>query len=607
MFVWSEKDINQEQNNAILNENNVLLIACPGSGKTRSLTYKIAYELSKLKNNKQYIVAITYTNRAADEIKERIELLGVDTNHLWIGTIHAFCLEWILKPYSLYLPKLKYGFRVIDSFETERIITSICNDYNKKYNLQGRNPIIYWDCQFFARPTGYKITTPNINKKKSVKEILSQYFQILKENNQIDFEQILFYSYTLLKGKKIISSTLSKIFPYILIDEYQDTKEIQYHIIGTILKASNKNSKLFIVGDPNQSIYQTLGAYPIEKEELEKVSGIEIEQMELSKNYRSSQKIIEDFGYCKTYDNNISAEGKHKDYTSIISLNNSVVKNDLIVEIARLIMLNIDTYGISPNEICIVAPQWVHIASVTRKLMVKLPDLSFDGPGMAPFSRDIENFWFKLSRIILTEPSPNLYILRLRWASDILKELSNAGVNINNITAKQFLKICNSLSCNKENGLEYLDFMFYEMANKLNFIIDDYPMLNEHFDTFFESSKNRIERLKREGIDFIDKTKSFKKVFKQRKGITVSTIHGVKGTEFDTMIAFALLEDYFPHFSDTNGYENAQKMLYVIASRARKNLHLIAERGRVHNFGHPPPEYIINRNLETYDYEYDEI
>jgi len=279
----------------------------------------------------------------------------------------------------------------------------------------------------------------------------------------------------------------------------------------------------------------------------------------------------------------------------------------LIDEIARLIILNIDDYGILPDEICIVAPQWVHIASVTRKLMVKLPDFSFDGPGMAPFSRDIENFWFKLSRIILTEPSPNLYILRLRWANDILKELSNTGVNINNINAKQFLKICNSLFCDKENGLEYLDFMFHEIANRLNFNIDDYPMLEEHFDTFFESSKKRIERLKKDGIDFIDKTVSFKKVFRQRKGITVSTIHGVKGAEFDTMIAFALLEDYIPHFSDTNGYENAQKMLYVIASRARKNLHLIAERDRFHNFGHPPPEYVMNGNLEIYDYEYDEI
>ena len=73
MFVWGKNDLNPEQEKAIYNENSILLIACPGSGKTRTITYKIAYELSKLESNKQYIIAITYTNRAADEIKERIE------------------------------------------------------------------------------------------------------------------------------------------------------------------------------------------------------------------------------------------------------------------------------------------------------------------------------------------------------------------------------------------------------------------------------------------------------------------------------------------------------------------------------------------------------
>lgn len=109
MFVWSEKEINKEQSDAIVEEENVLLIACPGSGKTRTLTYKVAYELSKLTSEKKHIIAITYTNRAADEIKERIDLLGVETKQLWIGTIHSFCLEWILRPYSCYNSRLKKG------------------------------------------------------------------------------------------------------------------------------------------------------------------------------------------------------------------------------------------------------------------------------------------------------------------------------------------------------------------------------------------------------------------------------------------------------------------------------------------------------------------
>ena len=122
MFMWEKDELNPEQEEAILDAGSVFLIACPGSGKTRTLTYKIAYELSRLQSDKQFVVAITYTNRAADEIHERIENLVVDTTRLWIVTIHSFCLEWILKPYGIYHNDLAKGFRVIDQFEREKIL-----------------------------------------------------------------------------------------------------------------------------------------------------------------------------------------------------------------------------------------------------------------------------------------------------------------------------------------------------------------------------------------------------------------------------------------------------------------------------------------------------
>lgn len=604
MFVWTDTELNKEQSKAVQAKSDVLLIACPGSGKTRTLTYKIAYELSKLNSKKQYIIAITYTNRAADEIKERVELLGVDVNQLWIGTIHSFCLEWILRPYSLYLPQLNKGFKIINSFDSEVIITDICNRYNEKHNLRRRDRVTYWDCNFYASKKPEYIIT-NSFKYEKVKDVLSEYFEIISSNNQIDYEQILYYSLLLIKEQSIISKILAKIFPIILIDEFQDTKEIQYHIICSIAKAGIKKVKLFVVGDPNQSIYQTLGGYPISKSDLQELSGLNIKQLELKENYRSSKKIIDYFDYFKTFDNNIKPSGKHADYQSIITLNNTVKKDDLIEEIAKIVRFNIEKLSISQNKICIVAPQWVHLASATRKLMLALPDYNFDGPGMAPFSRDIENFWFKLSRIVLTEPSPNMYIRRIRWSNEIIKELDNAGADVSNITAKKFLKLCNSISIDENNGLKYLNLFFNKIFSKLGLNISNFPSLQEHHTSFFESSKSRIERLLNDGIDYIANTETFKKVFQQRKGITVSTFHGVKGTEFDTVIAFALLQDYIPHFTDSNGLENSRKLLYVIASRARKNLYLIAERERFKNFGNPPPEYIMTKHLRDYKYNYD--
>eukprot|EP01136_Pigoraptor_vietnamica_P016826 Opistho-1_new@61195 len=191
MFVWEKGSLNEEQETAILEENSVLLIACPGSGKTRTLTYKIAYELSRLNSTKEFVIAITYTNNAADEIKERVELLGIDTTQLWIGTIHSFCMEWILKPYHLYSDRLKNGFKIYNSFDSEKLLTTLCAKYS--------NPeVSFYDFQYYATIKGtYEFTSKNSNQDKHIQSILQEYFSILEESDQLDFEQILFYAYEL--------------------------------------------------------------------------------------------------------------------------------------------------------------------------------------------------------------------------------------------------------------------------------------------------------------------------------------------------------------------------------------------------------------------------
>ena len=605
MFVINQKDLNQKQIDAINEENNLLLVACPGSGKTRTLTYKIARELSKIKTHQQYVIAITYTNAAADEIKDRIELLGVDISQLWIGTIHSFCLEWILRPYSLYLPRLKKGFRVINSHDTEEILTRLSNEFNEKNSLKkSKEKITYWDFEYYATSNlKFKIVDKDL-KTNNIKEIFKQYLQELKKNNQIEFQQILLYSLKILKEKPLINSILNKIFSYILVDEYQDTKDIQYHILASILNVENQNTKLFIVGDPNQSIFQSLGGFPMKKDKLEELTKLSINQMSLSDNYRSSSKIVEYFDYYKTFETDIEASGIYKDYTSIITFDNGVQKDDLVGEIIKLIKFNIEEKNIAQNKICILAPSWIRIISLTRKLIVELPEYSFDGPGLAPFARDIDNFWYKLSRIVLTQASPRSYIRRMRWAKEVLLELYNIGIDVSNISNKKLLKISNSLKINENDGLKYLKLFFKELFNQLNIDFSKHKMLVEHYQAFFESSVIRIEKLKKEGMDYAGDISTFRKVFDQKDGITVSTIHGVKGLEFDTVIAISLLEGMVPHFNDVNKEESAKKLLYVIASRARKNLHLISERGRM-TAGYNPYEYQVTEVLDNYTYLYD--
>ncbi|MDE5419781.1 ATP-dependent helicase [Labilibaculum sp. DW002] len=601
MFVWKKDDLNREQEDAIFEEDSVFLVACPGSGKTRTLTYKIAYELSRIESKKQFIVAITYTNTAADEIKERVELLGVDIKQLWIGTIHAFCLDWIIKPYGLYHDRLKTGYSIIDPFESEKILTELCEPYKSL-------KVSYYDCDYIAMPSGCKMLSEDGSKTPYIKKVLIEYGRILRENRQIDFELILHYTNQLILKKPLISVILSNLFKFILIDEYQDTKEIQYHIISSVLKSGRGKTKALIVGDPNQSIYETMGGYPIVKEDLEELIGYKLRKYNLSSNYRSSSKIIEYFDYYKTSDNDIIAGGKNHDYNSIITYNNAIDESNLEDEIVDLIRYNINECKISPNEICVAAPQWYPLAKITRNLITKLPEYSFNGPGMAPFARNLDNFWYKVGRIALTEPDPRIYIRRLRWSAELIEELFDLGVDVNKITNKNFLRFCNSLEINKESGLEYLEVFFFNVSVYFSFEIKSIQRLNDDYNAFFEGATSRIKRAKEENNNTTTESlDNFKKVFKPREGIKVTTIHGTKGEEYDTVIGFGLVNDWVPHFTDDNGDANSSKMLYVLSSRARKNLHLFSERGRSVHRKYAPEGKPPTPCLGEYDFEYDDV
>ncbi|WP_444647641.1 UvrD-helicase domain-containing protein [Flavobacterium columnare] len=185
MFIWEKDSINKEQEDAILEDNSVLLIACPGSGKTRTLTFKIAYELSRLKSDKEFVIAITYTNRASDEIKERVELLGVDTSQLWIGTIHSFCMEWILKPYHLYSERLKNGFKVINSFDSEKILTELCKPYKEE-------KITYYDCGILAKTDNFYLTCLEQKNIIRYKKFLGNILQSLKKTDRLILNKFCF-------------------------------------------------------------------------------------------------------------------------------------------------------------------------------------------------------------------------------------------------------------------------------------------------------------------------------------------------------------------------------------------------------------------------------
>ncbi|MCC5882080.1 MAG: ATP-dependent helicase [Halomonas sp.] len=569
MFVWDARELNPEQAVAVEESSSVFLTACPGSGKTRTLTYKIAYELSR-RTDKRIVVAITYTHRAADEIQERIEDMGVDTTGLWIGTIHSFCLEWIIKPYGIYHPELARGYRVLDKHDRELMLDRLCSAYRG---------ITHWDCDYYFSDTGYHLGCTDTWKHEALHKILREYFLELAETHQIDFELILWHAHSLMRDQKQIAPLLSQVFSHIFVDEYQDTKQIQYCLLTAVLRAGAGRTKTFIVGDPNQEIFGSLGGYAISVADFRAQAGIPIKEMALNQNYRSSARIISHFSNFNVHATSIQSAGTNATFPSMVSYNQHVAHTDLHVELVRLIQVSLAA-GHAPEEICVLAPWWVLLASTTRKLVAMLPNQQFDGPGLVPFSNNLDNFWFKLSKILLTESSPNMLVRRMRWARDVINDLGDFGIDTSRLTLRLLLKECNAISIDEVDGLTYLDQAFAELFERLGIDLDSFPPLLEHREAFFRSSHSRIERLKKDGASYINEVSFFRKVFRERTGITVSTIHGVKGAEFDVVIAFGLLEGMVPHFNEAASQVAARKLLYVIGSRARNHLHLISETGR---------------------------
>lgn len=585
-------ELNSDQRTAIETKGNILLIACPGSGKTRVLSEKIALELNDINSKHQYIIGLTFTNRAAEEIERRIDKLGVPTSQLWIGTIHSFCLQWILNPYYIYLEELRFGFSIIDDFLLEELTFSVKEKYGIKF---------FEDFNTRLDREG-KYLNSDDNKNKAAKEI----HESLIKDKKIDYDLLLYFSYLLLKRFSKINSRLSKLFRYIFIDEFQDTQDLQYAIVEGLVKGSQGNCKLFMVGDPDQSIFKSLGGRAKSIQDLrQEIGDFPIQELRLSGNYRSTQRIIDFYRNFQITDTEINSLTNYSDEKGMITYNTCITKKNLSPEIARIIKDNIES-GVHPNGICVIAPRWSFLISMSRQLKLLLPHTPFDAPGLTILPRNPENFWFQLSRLFLTRPSPNMFYKRLCWANKIIEYLGRmTGIEGlgESISGRKLLKNINKISINETDGIRYLKSAFAIFLQQLDIDIDDYSVLEENWECFFDGIEKRYELAE---FQTAPRTiEYFSEMFKVSNGVVINTCQGIKGEEFNTVIAFGLLRGYVPHWNSIYGGTeelDSNNLLYVIASRAKKNLHLFSECDR---FTTKKKLYVPNRQLITTCFEYD--
>ena len=281
--------LNKEQKIAVEHQKGPLLVLSgAGTGKTRVLTSRFVYIVKNLKFDFNRIIAVTFTNKAANEIKERVKkALDQNVESPWIGTFHSIFAKFLRK--HAHHVGLKSNFNILDSEDQKKLIKQVL-EYCK-IDKEVSESIYLNEIQNLKDEKIFPQDKSKILKYSSLEnidEIYNIYQQRLIEINAVDFGDILLHSYFILTNHKDIQETHSNYIQHILIDEFQDTNLLQYDLIKLLL---NNNQNLFCVGDDDQSIYAWRGA------KIENIinfpNEFNCEVVRLTKNYRSNNAILE--------------------------------------------------------------------------------------------------------------------------------------------------------------------------------------------------------------------------------------------------------------------------------------------------------------------------
>jgi len=281
-------ELNSQQQSAVMaGEGPVLVLAGPGSGKTRVLTQRIAYLIGAVGVNPYNILAVTFTNKAAREMESRVQdLLGVRAHGLTLGTFHATCAR-ILRREAEHLP-FNSNFVIFDSDDQLGVVKQALADLNldlKHYTPRGIHASISNAKNYLRLPEDYPIQT---YRDEVVKRVYTRYQELLFDSNGVDFDDLLLWTAYLLEETSTVREKYARRYEHILVDEFQDTNLAQYALVRH-LGSIHKN--IFVVGDTDQSIYAWRGA------DYRNVMRFEQDHPEaqvilLEQNYRSTQSIL---------------------------------------------------------------------------------------------------------------------------------------------------------------------------------------------------------------------------------------------------------------------------------------------------------------------------
>lgn len=597
-------NLNDKQREAVeQTEGPVLVLAGAGSGKTKVLTTRIAYLIKEKQVRPTSILAITFTNKAAKEMKDRvINMLGEDGYRIQISTFHSFGLLLLKQNYDKV--GLEKNFTIADSEDSLTIIKKIL----KEKNL---DPKIYSPRQIRNKISGAKneLLMPddyekyaNTDFEQLVVEVYRKYQQRLKVNNSVDFDDLLILPILLFKENPLVLKRYQEQYQYLLVDEYQDTNEAQY-ILTKYLSALYKN--ICVVGDNDQSIYSFRGA-----------------------NYRNILNFEKDFPNCKT----ILLEENYRSTKNILQVANDIIKNNTLRKEKNLWTNN--DLGVKIKYIRTLDEQ-----EEAKRVLTEVKKLLENGVPRSSiailYRTNVQSHNFEeafLKNNIPYKVVGSFYFYKRKEIKDLLAYLKliynpkddNSLLRIINVPKrkigeKSIEQLINRASANSTSMFEALEtpkeLAFKQLIEKLIEKSQECT-LTELVDTILEMSlmKQELESEKTieadTKIEHLEEFKSITKHFEENSGlisleefldnislvadieehkdnqdvVTLMTVHSAKGLEFDYVFLVGMEEAIFPHsnsFDSKEDMEEERRLCYVAVTRAKKELWLLNTQKRM--------------------------
>ncbi len=599
--------LNEEQRSAVTSvEGPVMVFAGAGTGKTKTLTARIAYMVLEEHIRPYHILAITFTKKATNEMRERLMgILDEEAKLLNISTIHSLCVKILRR----YIDKIGYAknFEIIDDEDQQKIL----GDIFKNQDIDKKT----FSTKVASKMIGdYKNGIGVLNGV--INPIYNEYEAYLKHNNFLDFDDLLLKVEQLFAEHKDVLAYYQNIYKYILVDEFQDTNKVQYHIIRMLAEGSQN---LFVVGDDDQSIYSFRGANPDNMLGFTK-DYPNAKVFKLLKNYRSHNSILK--GANAVIKNNQIREPKQL-YSDVEgSLNDVIVQEAYYYEAEVRFVCNeiihlVKHNGLKFSDIAVLYRN----SAISRNFEVSFLEERIPYNIYGGFSylkrkeiKDIISYFrficdpnriAHFKRIINLEPRG----IGDKTIAKVVEIMENDGISLfkaidkiyeNNPSSKNQALV--DFKTQVEDFIEQIETMslvefFDYLMDKTGYLrqlkdddlmnntsraenLEEFKSVLYNIDKAFEDEELSQKDKVRIGIDDIMLDQSFEEEGRS-DAVTLSTIHSVKGLEFEVVFVVALEEGIFPSVREDVEIEEERRVAYVAFTRAKSKIYLSCAQSRL--------------------------